>query len=886
MNLPHYSQIGKNWLWHALFFGLLLLIQVTLALFRDLPIVTADETVYLAHARYLSGAAPMPTLQGTVFFHFGYSLFLVPVHLLFKDPYLAYKASLIVSALLMGTLYFSLYYILASLLGIPSRYAVLSSFVTCLYSPLLLRANFAWAENAYVPGFMLLIALYGILVRRRSLGVALLIGILLGVMYAIHPRSLPLIPLAALFIVSLCFLHALQWRALSAALAVTGVIFIGTRYMLDHLKSASPGSLSEVPIRPLIAHLLTLEGLHDIILTLNQQILYLIHSSYGLFLVGVVATGFFLWRNHQLGLSGFLRDVPSATVSFFLLAWLGSLVLSAAFLASPTEAGQFLMGRYVDGNSALFLALGLCSILGGLAKEKGNRTLSLLLIPGSVRLHAIFLASLTLSTLAAIYGISVFLPSIVAPNSLGIYPYLAIFGPTALAFVSASVIAAVGFVLITLARGRLRIAAVATIAGLFLLTSAYGYLFAILPLQARVARTSTLASYVRTYLGAPEAIAYDLTYYHPLSYFTYEYLLPHTRFIPFDGAAGEKPPANVVIGGPRWGDAESHGAQFWQVEPRVTTVGANQALWTLPGPQQSDLLQHVDYTNTVLGGPLLPAWGIDTPQGRPVQTVWAVWQRSFYHPEITTIDTSLVWFDADAALRIPYGTRPPQAILLNFINPAGEEKPLQIDVNGESIFAGAIPSGNWCEAFPLPVGSGGSVNVELSRPTRELLLVRGITLLDHVPDMQLRDITTGPLPASGYRSQLALESPLYPQTLARNTMGTVRLSVTNTSDQIWPTSCEVGNSPGAVQLGILWFRKHSGDRRLSDRIAEGRAALPYGLAPGRSLTLTVILAPVKQDGDPLSPGEYEVWIGPVQEGVTWFFQEGDDVLTLPVRIVR
>ena len=96
----------------------------------------------------------------------------------------------------------------------------------------------------------------------------------------------------------------------------------------------------------------------------------------------------------------------------------------------------------------------------------------------------------------------------------------------------------------------------------------------------------------------------------------------------------------------------------------------------------------------------------------------------------------------------------------------------------------------------------------------------------------------------------------------------------------------VGNSPGAVQLGILWFRKHSGDRRLSDRIAEGRAALPYGLAPGRSLTLTVILAPVKQDGDPLSPGEYEVWIGPVQEGVTWFFQEGDDVLTLPVRIVR
>ena len=440
-----------------------------------------------------------------------------------------------------------------------------------------------------------------------------------------------------------------------------------------------------------------------------------------------------------------------------------------------------------------------------------------------------------------------------------------------------------------LTRGRLRIAAVATIAGLFLLTSAYGYLFAILPLQDRVARTSTLASYIRTYLGAPEAIAYDTTYYHPLTYFTYEYLLPHTRFIPFDGAAGEKPPADIVISGSRWQEAETLGAQFWQVEPAITTVGANQALWTLPGPQQSGLLQQVDYTNTVLGVATLPAWGIDTPQGRPVQSVWAVWQRSFYHvdiPETTIAETSIVWFDADAAIRIPYGTRPPLAILLNFINPAGEGKPLQIDVNGENLFAGAIPPGNWCEAFPLPVGSGGSVNVELSRPTRELLLVHGIALLDHVPDMQLRDVTADPLPASGYRSQLALESPLYPQTLARNTMGTVRLSVTNSSDQTWPTSCEVGNNPGVVQLGILWFRKHSGDRRLSDRIAEGRVALPYGLAPGRSLTLTAIIAPVKQDGEPLPHGEYEVWIGPVQEGVTWFFQEGDEVLTLPVRIVR
>ena len=872
MNLIPSFQVGKSWLWHGLFFGLLLLIQVSLALFRDLPLVTADESVYLAHARFFSGTAPMPTLYGSHFFAFGYSLFLVPAFWLFESPTTAYTASLVISAFLMSTLYLILYYVLVCLLGISSRLAMFVALITCLYPPLLLRANFAWAENAYLPGFMLLIALFGTLLRQKSLRLALLFGLLLGFMYTIHARSLPLIPIAAIYLAVLGYFRVLRWRIVAVSLTVTALVVVSTRIVVNHLKLQGETEIPEISMSAVISHLLSLQGLHDVVHMANMQVLQVIQSSYGLFLVGLLAVVHLLWNRLRNSPASFTNDVATATLTFFILAWMGTLALAAAHLANPIQHVFFLLGRYVDGISAPLLALGLSAVLGAHQRYTSRQGLILIVL-------------VAVSTLVAVLGLSQFVPATSIPFSIGIYPFLALLDSVP-ALICASAVAIVGFAVLMLATGRTRIMAVLAITVLFLLTSAYDYRFGILPLQDRVARTSTLASYIRTYLGSPAAIAYDTTYYHPLTYFTYEYLLPHTRFIPFDGAAGEKPPATVVIGGPRWSDAESHGAQFWQVEPRITTVGASQALWTLPGPQQSDLLQHVDYTNTVLGGPLLPAWGIDTPQGRPVQTVWAVWQRSFYHFEKTTTESSLVWFDADATLRIPYGTRPPQAILLNFINPAGEGKPLQIDVNGESLFAGTIPPGNWCKAFTLPVGSGGSVNVELSRPTRELLLVRGITLLDHVPDMQLRDMNTGPLPASGYRSQLALESPLYPQTLARSTMGTVRLTVTNTSDQTWPTSCEVGNSPGAVQLGILWFRKHSGDRRLSDRIAEGRAALPYGLAPGRSLTLTAIIAPVKQDGDPLSPGEYEVWIGPVQEGVTWFFQEGDEVLTLPVRIVR
>ena len=185
--------------------------------------------MYLAHARFFSGTAPMPTLHGASFFAFGYSLFLVPAFWLFDSPYSIYTASLVVGALLMSTLYFSLYYVLASLLNISSRLAMLAAFITCLYPPLLLRANFAWAENAYVPGFMLLTALFGALLRHRSLRIALAFGFLLGFMYTIHARSLPLIPIALLYVTALGLSRALPWRIVSIAFGACAAILVATR---------------------------------------------------------------------------------------------------------------------------------------------------------------------------------------------------------------------------------------------------------------------------------------------------------------------------------------------------------------------------------------------------------------------------------------------------------------------------------------------------------------------------------------------------------------------------------------------------------------------------------------------------------------------------------
>ena len=254
--------MSKRWHMHALLISLFFLIQVALAHAREQPLRMSDEAVFLANALYLSGSAPMPTLhRGTLF---GFWLLPIPSPSLlgFDHPHTIYFASLVISALLMSTLYLGLYYILTSLLGSPSRYSALAAILTCLYPPILLRANFAWADAAYLPGFVFLVALFGILLRQKSVRIAILFGLLLGFMYTIHSRSLPLIPIATLYLVILGLFRSLPWRTVSAALTATGVIFIGTRLAINHLRIASGTAIQQNPVSPIFAHFFSVDGFY------------------------------------------------------------------------------------------------------------------------------------------------------------------------------------------------------------------------------------------------------------------------------------------------------------------------------------------------------------------------------------------------------------------------------------------------------------------------------------------------------------------------------------------------------------------------------------------------------------------------------------------------
>jgi hypothetical protein len=147
------------------------------------------------------------------------------------------------------------------------------------------------------------------------------------------------------------------------------------------------------------------------------------------------------------------------------------------------------------------------------------------------------------------------------------------------------------------------------------------------------------------------------------------------------------------------------------------------------------------------------------------------------------------------------------------------------------------------------------------------------------------------LPDTAFKSEISLEEVQEPIELDDSLA--LSLFVRHAGQgSPWPNLLGLKQPDYSVRLGLLWFNKAdltasealSNSSNLPEKLNELRIELPKTLLPGETAKLTVNLEPVDADGFELPSGDYEVWIGLVQEGVAWFYQKGDDFLKLDVRV--
>jgi len=308
-------------------------------------------------------------------------------------------------------------------------------------------------------------------------------------------------------------------------------------------------------------------------------------------------------------------------------------------------------------------------------------------------------------------------------------------------------------------------------------------------------------------------------------------------------------------------------------EPLPKTIVSEQTLVTLY--RVTGVSGRSDYQNTALGA-------------RPV---WGVKESGFHHQEWAD-GRPVRWTNGMAALHIPLDARrPPKAlrVRLEAARPGGAL--LRVLANGRQVVGERVSERGWDRTFSLSdTPRGKEIAIELtsdtfipSKVTRGSLdrrtlgvFVVGIWLLQHN-----QPISGEPLSRTGYRSRLALAGKAEGLTATWREPSTVRVAVQNLGREPWPTLTDLQRETGSVRIGVLWFAPGA----LHTRLAEHRAELPYTVYPGDDVEIDVPLTPIGYNAKPLPAGSYEVWIGPVQEHITWFYDKGDEVLKLAV-VVR
>ena len=712
--------------------GLLLLPYLVLVLVHLLsgmqmeqPIILADELGYLGNARYLSGMGHLPNMGRSQFYHFGYSLILLPAFWLFTEPISIYKAAITINALAASSLYFPICFILESFLDVAGNAARWVAFTCCLYPSLILYSNFALSENAVIPFYAIVTALFGMFLVSRSSRHAVLFGLLTGFLYTIHPRALPVVAIVVAYLVVLVLLNVVPKRQALLSATTMGAVFILTRIVNGHLKTMGWGGGGEFSATKLAGRLVPGSDFPLLLERAFGQILYLVQASHGLFLVGLVAVVWWVLKNIDFASPQRVLANPRTGVPIFVL-----MTASGVFVAACTaklysvhgpvglRGADFIHGRYNETFAVLFIAFALAEL--GRKKLPFRR---IILAPVGV-------AATTLC-LTAVVAVEVkdaqrrHDPSVpvealedeIPPSDVdtiavpGVFPLVDLFGGLNLYAMS---FAAMGsFLLITVAMRLSNRGGMALLMILFTAFILYNHRRYVLPANTIAGPRLTFVSQLSR-VGPIPAISYDAAHHEHGVFYGIQYLLPDTVFSRFDSRKREVPLSEAVISGNKWKQARRLERDL------LFRAAGTMLLWLLPGEMQSRL-PTVSYEGVVLGAD--PKFGVQ--------------EAGFHLPE-NFLGAPGRWTNGFAALKVRFDPEsPPKMLEIETIVPGRDGALLQVLANRVELWHEKIPSVPWSRTFKLdPVPMNDQLLIELKSDTsqgkRRLgVVVRGIRLTAH-----------------------------------------------------------------------------------------------------------------------------------------------------------
>lgn len=347
---------------------------------QTVPKVQPDEFSYLSQAKFLAGKSPTPQIapfmlsdarfesadlpngQGFPYYHFGYSLLVVPAYLITDNPEYSYRAVIAINSILMSFLFVILYFWVRQISTLSGSQAILIALLASLYPAYSLQTHIGWSENALIPCFAFSVLMLSRYLKQRSSAYLVLFSIASGYLYTLHPRGIAasIAAIICLFLLIVCDRKRLPLGLLGILIIVS--ILAVTRYVAGSLSelmgAVSQGDTVLGNIRGLIGF--------DFLLRLAGHTLYLTLGTIGVFAFGAI---YFLQNIHSTpgfgikerigGFSGLSFVYAYILISSALLLFAGVIFLSTDYGLYNYSIDNYLYGRYNEAFLSVYLAGGL-----------------------------------------------------------------------------------------------------------------------------------------------------------------------------------------------------------------------------------------------------------------------------------------------------------------------------------------------------------------------------------------------------------------------------------------------------------------------------------------------------------------------------------------------
>lgn len=310
-----------------------------------------DEIGYLSIANYLAGGGGFSMAENP-FYHAGQGILIAPLFAILGDTGTVYQAAVLLSCLATALIPAVLVG-LAKELEIPLDARLLAASVLVAVFPSFFYHNFlVWPETTLRLGVLVWLYVFARSVRTGSVVTWVLFAAIACLLYALHPRALPFIPLS----LGLAFLGAccarISWLTFALCAVAAASIFLGIGAVHDQFRILWEGTRSQGDqIGRLVASIQNVVGVKRLIVTATGQLWYLIASSFGLFLVG-------LWAAFHI--VGERKSLKSFAIwAAAILAFIGVFAASALQMVGFSRVDHVIYGRYLDAVSTPFIWLGL-----------------------------------------------------------------------------------------------------------------------------------------------------------------------------------------------------------------------------------------------------------------------------------------------------------------------------------------------------------------------------------------------------------------------------------------------------------------------------------------------------------------------------------------------